>query len=120
MGGQGLCSVSADGNKTLIITSQTAKHYQIRTIIYHLKFGLYTTLHLPSVYETGMTHLIVVTVGTQYSNNNKKPLLNNTDYSLWLYISSISIPLLLQWLLFLYQTFSSHFYCFTYFMSLTR
>ena len=26
MGGQGLCSVTADGNKILIITSQAAKH----------------------------------------------------------------------------------------------
>ena len=34
MGGQGLCSVSADGNKTLIITSQAAKHYQIDNLMF--------------------------------------------------------------------------------------
>ena len=34
MGGQGLCSVTADGNKALIITSQATKHQQIDKLMF--------------------------------------------------------------------------------------
>ena len=34
MGGQGLCSASIDQNKILIITSQAAKHYQVKNVMF--------------------------------------------------------------------------------------
>ena len=34
MGGQGLCSATTDQNKILIITSQAAKHYQVKNVMF--------------------------------------------------------------------------------------